>query len=111
MKKRSHLFVTREIIEQVPQNKRKWLLLCSILPDILVHTYIKKHTWKSSFDNTVHGFSSDTRPLPPRNEPFPRSGSFLPVLHVHVQIKTSEIHFHMQHVQKIRLQKWSYAHM
>ena len=47
MKKRSHLFVTREIIEQVPQNKRKWLLLGSILPDILVHTYIKKHTWKS----------------------------------------------------------------
>ena len=46
MKKRSHLFVTREIIEQVPQNKRKWLLLGSILPDILVHTYIKKHTWK-----------------------------------------------------------------
>ena len=41
MKKRSHLFVTREIIEQVPQNKRKWLLLGSILPDILVHTYIK----------------------------------------------------------------------
>ena len=54
MKKRSHLFVTREIIEQVPQNKRKWLLLGSILPDILVHTYIKKHTWKSSFDNTVN---------------------------------------------------------
>ena len=54
MKKRSHLFVNREIIEQVPENKRKWLLLGSILPDILVHTYIKKHTWKSSFDNTVN---------------------------------------------------------
>lgn len=29
-------------------------MLGSILPDILVHTYIKKHTWKSSFDNTVN---------------------------------------------------------
>lgn len=41
MKKRSHLFVTKEIADQVPKSKRKWLLFGSILPDILVYTYIK----------------------------------------------------------------------
>lgn len=53
MKKRSHLFVTKEIADQVPKSKRKWLLFGSILPDILVYTYIKKHTWMSSYDVTI----------------------------------------------------------
>ena len=51
MNKKSHLFVTGKIAENLPRRDRRWLLLGSILPDILFYTYLKGHTWESSFEN------------------------------------------------------------
>ena len=51
MNKRSHLFVTGKIAEQIPEKGRNWFLLGSILPDFLYHTYWKGHMFESSFDS------------------------------------------------------------
>lgn len=51
MNKKSHLLVTGKIAEKLPERGRKWLLLGSILPDILFYTYVKGHTWESSFED------------------------------------------------------------
>lgn len=50
MNKRSHLFLTGKIAKNLPEEKKRWVLFGSILPDILCHTYLKGHTWESSFD-------------------------------------------------------------
>ncbi|MGN0329510.1 MAG: zinc dependent phospholipase C family protein [Lachnospira sp.] len=51
MNKKSHLFVTGKIAEYLPKRDRRWLLLGSILPDILFYTYLKGHTWESAFED------------------------------------------------------------
>ena len=50
MNKRSHLYVTGKILVDLPRKKRRWVLVGSILPDILCHTYFRGHTFQSSFD-------------------------------------------------------------
>lgn len=50
MNKRSHLFITEKIVKNLPEEKRSLVLFGSILPDLLYHTYLKGHTWESSFD-------------------------------------------------------------
>lgn len=50
MNKKSHLLVTEKIIKNIPEKGRTWCLFGSILPDLLLHTYLKGHTWESSFE-------------------------------------------------------------
>lgn len=48
MNKISHLFVTKELLARYTEfsKKQKMMIMAgSILPDILIHTYIKGHTW------------------------------------------------------------------
>lgn len=52
MNKIGHLKVTEWIAESVGIEYKFWLKLGSILPDILVHTYVTGHTWTASFHKT-----------------------------------------------------------
>lgn len=49
MNKYGHLTVTMRLTENLKKRHRLALVFGSILPDILVHTYIKGHTWSSSY--------------------------------------------------------------
>lgn len=48
MNKKSHIVFTKKMNIEVPSRCRVGLLVGSILPDILVHTYLTGHTWKAS---------------------------------------------------------------
>lgn len=50
MNKKGHLLVTKLVSQKTGTKHRFWLLLGSITPDLLFHTYIKGHTWKASFE-------------------------------------------------------------
>ena len=52
MNKIGHLKVTEWIAESVGIEYKFWLKLGSILPDILVHTYLTGHTWATAFHKT-----------------------------------------------------------
>lgn len=49
MNKKSHLIITEKIADNIPERDRAWLMFGSILPDLLVHTFLKRHIWKNSF--------------------------------------------------------------
>lgn len=49
MNKQGHLLVSRKVMDGKFEQHRFWLLLGSILPDILVHTYLEGHTWNATF--------------------------------------------------------------
>lgn len=51
MNQKSHLIITGKIAENIPERGRAWLMFGSILPDLLVHTFLKRHIWKNSFKN------------------------------------------------------------
>lgn len=51
MKKTGHLLVTDLTSGGLTKAQRFFLLTGSILPDILVHTYLKGHTWLGSFED------------------------------------------------------------
>ena len=48
MNKKSHIVFTKKMNIEVPSRCRVGLLVGSVLPDILVHTYLTGHTWKAS---------------------------------------------------------------
>lgn len=48
MNKKSHIVFTKKMNIKVPSRCRVGLLVGSVLPDILVHTYLMGHTWKAS---------------------------------------------------------------
>lgn len=48
MNKKSHIVFTKKMNIEMPAMCRAGLLVGSILPDILVHTYLTGHTWKAS---------------------------------------------------------------
>lgn len=48
MNKKSHIVFTKKMNIEVPSRCRVGLLVGSVLPDILVHTYLMGHTWKAS---------------------------------------------------------------
>ncbi len=50
MNKYGHLTVTKRFTDKLKKRHAFALRLGSIMPDILVHTYIKGHTWESSYD-------------------------------------------------------------
>lgn len=50
MKKKSHILVTKTLMNEIPGKYQPLLTLGSILPDLLFHTYITGHTWDSSYD-------------------------------------------------------------
>ena len=41
MNKKSHVLITKKVTENIPERGRMWFLLGSILPDLLLHTYLK----------------------------------------------------------------------
>lgn len=49
MNKRGHLQITGQLFIDAIEPYRFWLLLGSILPDLLFYTYLTGHTWKTSF--------------------------------------------------------------
>lgn len=51
MNKKSHVLITKKVTENIPERGRMWFLLGSILPDLLLHTYLKGHTWESAFEH------------------------------------------------------------
>ena len=48
MNKKSHIVFTKKMNIEVPSRCHVGLLVGSVLPDILVHTYLMGHTWKAS---------------------------------------------------------------
>ena len=48
MNKKSHIVFTKKMNIEVASRCRVGLLVGSVLPDILVHTYLMGHTWKAS---------------------------------------------------------------
>ena len=48
MNKKSHIVFTKKMNIEMTTRYRVGLLIGSILPDILVHTYLTGHTWKAS---------------------------------------------------------------
>lgn len=50
MNKKSHIVFTKKMNIEVPSRCRVGLLVGSVLPDILVHTYLTGHTWKASWE-------------------------------------------------------------
>lgn len=54
MNKKSHIVFTKKMNIEVPSRCRVGLLVGSILPDILVHTYLTGHTWKASGAMILH---------------------------------------------------------
>lgn len=48
MNKKSHIVFTNKMNISIPATCHVGLLIGSILPDILVHTYLTGHTWKAS---------------------------------------------------------------
>ena len=57
MNKKSHIMITRTLSEKIPKKSRGWFLLGSILPDLLIHTYWKGHTWENSFGSICRKMS------------------------------------------------------
>ncbi|MDD6201576.1 MAG: zinc dependent phospholipase C family protein [Lachnospiraceae bacterium] len=53
MNKKGHLFVTEVLLNRNNMQYGMWLKIGSILPDILVHTYLVGHTWEKTFDKTA----------------------------------------------------------
>lgn len=55
MNKIGHLWITNQVTRQLNPQRRIWVLLGSITPDLLLHTFFKKHTWDSTFErNLIH---------------------------------------------------------
>ena len=52
MNKTGHLLITKNAIPKELERYSLWIKLGSILPDILVHTYLAGHTWKTTFHRT-----------------------------------------------------------
>ncbi len=52
MNKIGHINVTKRLSLDISRTKRFWMLLGSIMPDILVHTYITGHKWDTTFDKS-----------------------------------------------------------
>lgn len=50
MNKYGHVTVTKRLTPKLKKRHDLALRLGSIMPDILLHTYIKGHTWDSSYD-------------------------------------------------------------
>ena len=50
MNKYGHVTVTKRLTPNLKKRHDFALRLGSIMPDILLHTYIKGHTWDSSYD-------------------------------------------------------------
>lgn len=48
MNKKSHIVFTNKMNISIPATCHVGLLIGSVLPDILVHTYLMGHTWKAS---------------------------------------------------------------
>ena len=48
MNKKSHIVFAKKMNIEVPSRCHVGLLVGSVLPDILVHTYLMGHTWKAS---------------------------------------------------------------
>lgn len=60
MNKRGHIVITGSIIETNSEIEKKIIILGSIMPDILVHTYLKGHTWEKmnrKILNKIENFS------------------------------------------------------
>ena len=50
MNKYGHVTVTKRLTPMLKKRHDFALRLGSIMPDILLHTYIKGHTWDSSYN-------------------------------------------------------------
>lgn len=50
MNKYGHVTVTKRLTPKLKKRHDLALRLGSIMPDILLHTYIKGHTWDSSYN-------------------------------------------------------------
>ena len=53
MNKKSHIIFTKKMNIELPVGCRRGLYLGSILPDLLVHTYLRGHTWKASGEKVL----------------------------------------------------------
>ena len=58
MKKSGHLLVTMSVANSMNLKYKSWLLLGSILPDILVHTYLMGHTWDKAYKRVTKSIQS-----------------------------------------------------
>lgn len=55
MNKNGHLFITKSVTVELLAKYRFWIKLGSIAPDLLFHTYLRGHTWDTTFDrNSIH---------------------------------------------------------
>ena len=55
MNKNGRLFITKSVTVELLAKYRFWIKLGSIAPDLLFHTYLRGHTWDTTFDrNSIH---------------------------------------------------------
>lgn len=55
MNKNGHIFITKSVTVELLPKYKFWIKLGSIAPDLLFHTYLRGHTWETTFDrNSIH---------------------------------------------------------
>lgn len=62
MNKKGHLLITKKCMEKSLADEFKgyriWVMLGSIMPDFLYHTYLMGHTWNATFERTMKRLES-----------------------------------------------------